>query len=70
MDEGGSMECLSLKRLHGGSLERGSSFTGDPGRYAKSLQIWASLSMEALSSQREPGMWRGGPHTPGILIDE
>jgi hypothetical protein len=30
------MEHLSLKRLRGGGL-RGSSFTGDPGRYVKKV---------------------------------
>jgi len=44
------MEQLSLKRLCGGGL-RGSSFTGDPGRYIKKvsgyghLSTWGALSI-------------------------
>jgi len=44
MDEGGSMERLSLKRLRGGSLEGGNPFTGDPGRYAKKVSRYGHLS--------------------------
>jgi len=50
------MKHLSLTRLCGGDL-RGSSLTGDPGRYV-SLRMWASLSMGAPFHPR--GTWYVG----------
>jgi hypothetical protein len=51
------MQHLSLKRLRGGDL-RGSSFTGDPGRYVKKVSGYGYLSPWALLSIRGvPGMW-------------
>jgi len=45
MDEGGYVDetSLSLKRLRGGGL-RGSSFSGDPGRYVKKVSGYGHLS--------------------------
>ena len=63
------MEHLSLKRLCGGGL-RGSSFTGDPGRYVKIVsRCWHLSLCGPLSIQGEPGVW-GMAHIPWTLIDE
>jgi len=54
------MEQLSLKRLSGEGL-RGSSFTGDHGRYVKKVSGYGYLSpWRPLSTRGEPGMWVGG----------
>jgi len=63
------MEHLSLKRLCGGGLG-GSSFTGDPGRYANKVFGYRHLSpWGPISSRGETGMWEGA-HILGTLIDE
>jgi len=62
MDEGGYVDetSLSLKRLRGGGL-RGSSFSGDPGRYVKKVSGYGHLSpWGPLSVGGEPGMRGGG----------
>ena len=64
------MEHLSLHRLCGGGL-RGSSFTVDPGRYAKKVSGYGHLS--AWGSPFHPrGSWyvEGGARVPGTFIDE
>jgi len=56
------MEHLSLQMLHGGGLE-GSSFTVDPGRYAKKVSGYGHLSPWGPLSVR-------GARIPGTSIDE
>jgi len=57
------MEHLSLKRLRGGE-PRGTSFTGDPGRYVREVSGCGHLSPWALVSIRgECCMWGGGSFT-------
>jgi len=65
------VECLSLKRLHGGGLGvGGSSFTGNPGRGVKKVSGCRHLSpWGPLSTQGKPGMW-GGARIRGTLIGE
>jgi len=63
------MKRPSLKRLCEGGL-RGSSFTGDPGRYVKKVSRYGHLSpWGPLSILGEPDMWWGA-HILGTLIDE
>jgi hypothetical protein len=68
MDEGGFVNerslSLSLKRLRRGS-SGGSSFTGDPGRYAKKVSGYGHLDLTpwgTLNIQGEPDMWGGGSY--------
>ena len=56
---------LSLKRLSAGGL-RGSSFTGDPGRYVTKVSGYGYLP----SWGPPRGTWYVGARIPGTLIDE
>ena len=60
LDEGAlGIQHLSLQRLRGGVLGS-SSFTVDPGRYAKKVSGYGHLSpWGPLSTRGEPGMWKG-----------
>ena len=60
----GASLSLSLQRLRGGGL-RGSSFTVDPGRYAKKVSGYRHLS----PSKGTLLFWVGAI-IPGTLIDE
>ena len=64
------MGHISLKKLRGGGLG-GSSFTVDPGRYAKKVSGYEHLSPWGLLSIRgDSGIWEGGARIPGTSIDE
>ena len=56
------MERLSLKRLRGGGFGRGSSFTADPGKYAKKGSGYGHSLHGAPFQPSEPGIMRGGSY--------
>ena len=68
MDEGGCRDGASLsEEAPWRGPRRGGSFNGNPGRYVKKVSGCGHLSpWGPLSTQGEPGMWRGGSYT-GVL---
>jgi hypothetical protein len=71
MDEGGSVDGVSLSEEAPWRGPGWSSFTGDPGRYVKKVSGYGHLSpWGPLSIRGEPGMWGGGSRIPATLIDE
>jgi hypothetical protein len=64
------LDRLSLKRLRGGDLGEGSSFTGDPGRYVKKGPGYGHLSLHGGLFPAENNLESGGSHIPGTLKDE
>jgi len=64
------MGHLSLKRLRGRGL-KGSSFTGDPGRYVEKVSGYGHLSpWRPLPSEGNLVCWGWGVRIRGTLIDE